>query len=48
MLDWAHAIWSPFILESIMRSHGYRLVRRSALRPGSGARVIPEQYVEVY
>ena len=48
VLDWAHAIWSPYILESIMRSHGYRLVRRSALRPSSGIRAIPEHYVEVY
>lgn len=39
VLDWSHAIWSPFILEMLMRHYGWLLVRRSKL---------PDGYVDVY
>ena len=45
VLDWAHAIWSPFIVESLMRSHGWRLVNRMPRRSGAA---IPEQVYDVY
>lgn len=45
VLDWTHAIWSPFIVESLMGSHGWRLVNR--MPPRSGA-VIPEHVYDVY
>lgn len=48
LLDWAHAIWSPFILEGVMRSHGWRLVTRRSRPGGSAATSIPEHIVEVY
>jgi SAM-dependent methyltransferase len=48
VLDWAHAIWSPFILESLMRSHGWRLVSRTPSRSKTAAARVPESYVEVY
>jgi SAM-dependent methyltransferase len=47
VLDWTHAIWSPFILESVMRSHGWRLVSRSPVGE-PGPRAIPEHYIDVY
>ncbi len=43
-LDWAHAVWSPFILEAVMEGHGWRLVNRTA----SGRGRLPEFYVDVY
>jgi SAM-dependent methyltransferase len=46
VLDWAHAIWSPFILESLMQSHGWQLVRRSPASTDS--KVPPEHYIDVY
>ncbi len=46
-LDWAHAIWSPFILENLMSSHGWRLVDRSP-KDGARRKAPPEYYVEVY
>jgi SAM-dependent methyltransferase len=42
-LDWSHAIWSPFILEAVMRGHGWTLVNRMPPRPP-----IPEFNVDVY
>ena len=48
VLDWSHAIWSPFILEMLMRHHGWLLVHRSALRKPAGASKIPEGYTDVY
>ncbi len=48
MLDWAHAIWSPFIVESLMQSHGWRLVNRMPPRPHTAAAKVPESNVEVY
>lgn len=48
VLDWSHAIWSPFILEMLMRHHGWLLARRSPPRPKLGARKIPEYHIDVY
>jgi SAM-dependent methyltransferase len=48
LLDWAHAIWSPFILEAVMRSHGWQLVNRAPAAPQSAAAKLPEHHVEVY
>lgn len=48
VLDWSHAIWSPFILEMLMRHHGWLLARRSPPRPKPGASKIPEHHVDVY
>jgi SAM-dependent methyltransferase len=48
VLDWSHAIWSPFILEMLMRSHGWVLVHRSPPRPKTAAARIPESNVDVY
>jgi 2-polyprenyl-3-methyl-5-hydroxy-6-metoxy-1,4-benzoquinol methylase len=48
LLDWAHAIWSPFILEAVMRRHDWRLIARSPRHGKSGTTSIPEQIVEVY
>jgi SAM-dependent methyltransferase len=48
VLDWSHAIWSPFILEMLMRHHGWLLVHRSAVRKPAGASKIPEGYADVY
>jgi SAM-dependent methyltransferase len=47
-LKWNHAIWSPFILESLMRSHGWRLVHRSAWRSRGRPAALPEGYTDVY
>ena len=47
VLEWAHAIWSPFILDSIMRSHGWRLISRSPMGTVR-AKAIPEHYLDVY
>jgi SAM-dependent methyltransferase len=47
-LDWAHAIWSPFIMETLMRFHGWRLIRRSSETQDRGAKAVAEHYVEVY
>jgi len=48
LLDWAHAIWSPFILEAVMRSRGWQLVNRAPSAPRSAAAKLPEYHVEVY
>jgi SAM-dependent methyltransferase len=48
VLDWEHAIWSPFILEMLMRSHGWQLIRRSPPRPKTAAAAIPELNIDVY
>ena len=48
VLDWSHAIWSPFILEPLMRRHGWLLVHRTAPPPKAGASRIPEYYLDVY
>lgn len=48
VLDWAHAIWSPFILGTVMRHHGWMLRHRSPPPPKAGASKIPEHYVDVY
>ena len=48
VLDWAHAIWSPYIVEMVMRSHGWRLTHRWPPRPKSSAAKIPESNVDVY
>jgi SAM-dependent methyltransferase len=48
VLDWSHGIWSPFILEMLMRHHGWLLVHRSPPRPKPGARKIPKSHVDVY
>ena len=48
VLDWSHAIWSPFIVEMVMRHHGWLLVRRSALRVPPGRSKVPEGYMDVY
>lgn len=48
VLDWSHAIWSPFILQMLMRHHGWMLVRRSVLRQPQGRARIPESYADVY
>ena len=48
VLDWSHAIWAPFILEMVMRHHGWLLVRRVVLRQPKGASKIPEGYADVY
>jgi SAM-dependent methyltransferase len=48
VLDWAHAIWSPFILDMVMRSHGWRLLHRSPPRPRSPRAAIPESIMDVY
>ena len=45
VLDWTHAIWSPFIVETLMRSHGWRLVERMPQRSGAA---IPEHVYDVY
>ena len=45
VLDWTHAIWSPFIVESLMHSHGWRLVNRMPRRSGAA---IPEHVYDVY
>ena len=45
VIDWSHAIWSPFIVESLMRSHGWRLVNRT---PPRSAAAIPEHVYDVY
>jgi 2-polyprenyl-3-methyl-5-hydroxy-6-metoxy-1,4-benzoquinol methylase len=47
-LDWAHAIWSPFILEAVMRRHDWRLITRAPRHGKSGTTLIPEHIVEVY
>jgi SAM-dependent methyltransferase len=47
VLDWSHAIWSPFILEALMRSHGWLLVRRTSSRAARGAK-LPEYHADVY
>jgi len=47
-LRWSHAIWSPFILESVMRSRGWRLVKRVVSRPSGHGRQPPEAYLDVY
>ncbi len=47
VLDWTHAIWSPFILEGLMRAHGWRLAGRWPV-PVQGKGAIPEKYVEAY
>ena len=47
-LDWSHAIWSPFILEMVMRHHGWLLLHRSPPRRKRGTTKIPEAHVEVY
>jgi SAM-dependent methyltransferase len=47
VLDWSHAIWSPFILQALMRHHGWLLVRRSSTRAGRAASV-PEYHIDVY
>lgn len=46
-IDWEHAIWSPFVMESLMRSHGWRLVTRDALNARS-AKLPPEHWLDVY
>lgn len=48
VLDWTHAIWSPFILEGLMRAHGWRLADRSPVRAKGGAAKVPEHVFEVY
>lgn len=48
VLDWSHAIWSPFILETLMRHHGWLLLHRSGLRVPAGRSKIPEGYADVY
>jgi SAM-dependent methyltransferase len=48
VLNWAHAIWSPFILESLMRSYGWRLESRSPARPGLAEDSLPEYDFDVY
>jgi hypothetical protein len=47
-LDWSHAIWSPFIVETVMRHHGWLLAHRTPPKPRAGASRIPEYYVDVY
>lgn len=46
-LDWYHAIWSPFILEAVMRARGWRLVTRSEMSTGK-SKPTPEHYIDVY
>lgn len=48
VLDWSHAVWSPFILEGLMRAHGWRLAGRWPASPKKGAKGMPEKYVEAY
>jgi hypothetical protein len=49
VLDWSHAIWSPFILEPLMRRHGWLLARRTTPQTKAGAsKKTPEYYVDVY
>jgi SAM-dependent methyltransferase len=48
VLDWAHAIWSPFILDMVMRSRGWRLMHRSPPRSQSARAKIPESVIDVY
>ncbi len=48
VLDWAHTIWSPFILEAVMHSHGWKLVNRMPRAPKTAAAKLPEYHVEVY
>ena len=48
VLDWAHAIWSPFILDMVMRNHGWRLMHRSPPRSESARGAIPELIMDVY
>lgn len=45
VLGWTHAIWSPFIVESLMHGHGWRLVNRMPRRSGAA---IPEHVYDVY
>ena len=47
-LRWSHAIWSPFILESMMRSRGWRLVQRVVSRSSGQGDQPPEAYLDVY
>lgn len=48
VLDWSHAIWSPFILGMVMRHHGWMLRHRSPPPPKPGVSKIPENYLDVY
>ena len=48
VLDWGHAIWSPFILEVLMQLHGWRLVHRSPRIAEKGAKAPLEHYVDIY
>lgn len=48
VLDWSHALWSPFILEMLMRHHGWLLAHRSPPKARRGASRIPQDYVDVY
>ncbi len=48
VLDRAYAIWSPFILEGLMRAHGWRLADRFPVRAKDGAAKVPEHVFEGY
>lgn len=48
VLDWSHAVWAPFILEMLMRHHGWLLVHRAAAGKPVGRSKIPEGYADVY
>lgn len=47
-VDLTHTIWSPFILEAVMRARGWKLIRRSLGRPGPGARPKIDYWEDVY
>jgi SAM-dependent methyltransferase len=46
-VDFTHSIWSPFILEGMMRSHGWKLLKRDPGYAPNG-KVEPDQWVDVY
>jgi SAM-dependent methyltransferase len=47
-VDFTQAIWSPFILETLMEVYGWRLVRRAAGRSVPEGKTEPYRWEDVY
>ena len=48
LLNWSHAIWSPFILQSVMAAHGWQLIHRQAKSARADSVSAPEAITDVY
>jgi SAM-dependent methyltransferase len=47
-VEFTQAIWSPFVLETLMLAHGWRLVRRAPGRSVPGGRPKLDRWEDVY